>query len=234
MRFAPFQRIVQRRRRERLTHRRMPEPLRIRRTNVYHRMMHMSRTPRPELRHLHPPVFGEMRRHNFVGVFNLATRRESALTSASSPPDQAGECSTPQPISSAQARRAHPPPALLRQTMPESSQSADRTMTHRWKNARTANPQTTAASSSSRLRAPSPRPGTRLLVGHERHGRNFACPMATLAMILQDRQHIFVESRRGRRDRLLKSDAKTESDTAKNSGHLEPHTVILLARVFPS
>ncbi len=39
-----------------------------------------------------------------------------------------------------------------------------------------------------------PRP--RLLIRHQRHRRNFARAMATLAVILQNRQHIFIERRR--------------------------------------
>ena len=53
----------------------MPQPLRIRRTNIDHRMMHVRRTPRPQFRHLHPSVFRKMRRHNLVGVFHLTLRR---------------------------------------------------------------------------------------------------------------------------------------------------------------
>ena len=119
MRLAPLQRIVQRRRRERLAHWRVPQPLRIRRTNIHHRVMHVRRTPRPELRHLYPPVLRKMRGHNFVGVFDFALRRNLHRPWASSPPDQAAEYSIPQPIFAAAARHAHLPQALPPQPTPE-------------------------------------------------------------------------------------------------------------------
>ena len=75
VRLAPLQRIAQRRRRERRSHWRMPQPLGIRRTNIHHRVMHMGRTSRAKLRHLHPPILGKMRRHNLVGVCNFSGRR---------------------------------------------------------------------------------------------------------------------------------------------------------------
>lgn len=36
-------------------------------------------------------------------------------------------------------------------------------------------------------------PWTRLLVGHERHRSDFAGPVATLAVVLQDGKNVFVE-----------------------------------------
>src|ERR1700691_5433475 len=40
------------------------------------------------------------------------------------------------------------------------------------------------------------RPGPRLLVSHQRHRRSFSTPMATLAFILQDRNHTLIKGRR--------------------------------------
>ena len=72
---------VQHRCRERYAHRRMAQPVRIWRANVDHRVMHMRRTRRPHLDHLHPFIFGEVRRHNFVCVFDRRHAPESCTGS---------------------------------------------------------------------------------------------------------------------------------------------------------
>src|ERR1700756_3462707 len=53
----------------------MPEPLRLRRADINHRMMNVGRTSRTELRHAHPTILGEMSGHNLVCVLDLAARR---------------------------------------------------------------------------------------------------------------------------------------------------------------
>ena len=55
---------------------RVPQPLGIRRPNVDHGMMHILRAGRMDFRHLYPFVFGEMRRHDLVGVFHVAVGRD--------------------------------------------------------------------------------------------------------------------------------------------------------------
>jgi hypothetical protein len=47
------------------------------------------------------------------------------------------------------------------------------------------------------------RPRPRLLVSHQRHRRSFPTPVATLAFVLQDRNHVFIEGRRRNRLRCL-------------------------------
>src|SRR5438270_7270772 len=54
--------------------RRIPEPRRIRWTNVDDCMMHMLPARWPNLRHLYPFVFGESCRHDFIRVFDVAAR----------------------------------------------------------------------------------------------------------------------------------------------------------------
>lgn len=40
-------------------------------------------------------------------------------------------------------------------------------------------------------------PGARLLVGQQRHGGDFAWPMALLAVLLEDGKNVFIEGDRG-------------------------------------
>jgi hypothetical protein len=56
--------------------------------------------------------------------------------------------------------------------------------------------------------------------------------MATLAVILQDRQHVFIEHRRRRHSRLLKSGttkADPQADDAEHASSFANHAVILQA-----
>src|SRR5580698_3449590 len=72
MRLAFLQRIVQRGGGKGFAYGSVPQPRRIRWTNINDRVMDMRRTTGPELRHLHPAVFCKMRSHNLVGVLDLA------------------------------------------------------------------------------------------------------------------------------------------------------------------
>ena len=127
----------------------MPQPRRIGRPDVHHRMMHMRRARRPNLRHLHPFILGKMCGHYLVRIFHFAIRRESAPPSAFSPPNPAAEYSSLHSKSAEQAHQARFRQALQHLPTPRCSQSAPHSTTDHWQNVRTADRQTMAASSAS-------------------------------------------------------------------------------------
>src|SRR5213593_1309915 len=60
--------------REGCTGRRIPQPVGIWWSNIDNRMVHMPPARGANLRHLYPPVLGESCGHDFICVFNIATR----------------------------------------------------------------------------------------------------------------------------------------------------------------
>ncbi len=145
VRVVPVLRIGQRRSRERHAHRRAAQPFRIRRPDVDHPVMHVFRTRWQHLRHLHPFIFGESRRHDFVGVLHRPMRgnrhrdghRHHVIRLRNAP------AAHPMPrrgrIAGVSGRRP------CRQPNPRSSGSPRRSARDRSKNVRIADRQTTAA-----------------------------------------------------------------------------------------
>jgi hypothetical protein len=79
------------------------------------------------------------------------------------------------------------------------------------------------------------RPWPRLLIGNQRHRCDFSRPVATLAAILQDWQHIFIKRRRPGDSCHPESSATKDCqpDREQSSDTTEPHNQILQAQVFP-
>ena len=138
-----------------------------------------------------------MRGHNLVRILHLALARESARPWASSRPGRAARMFHPSAHFLGAGASCASPAAPPHQPRRQSSQSAAGSRKHRWQKC----PYRGSANHGgiifiSTACAIGRRPRPRLLVGHQRHRRNFARPMATLAVILQDGQHIFIEGRR--------------------------------------
>ncbi len=66
------------------------------------------------------------------------------------------------------------------------------------------------------------RPGPRLLVGHQRHGSNFAVPMTALAMLLQDGENVSVERGSSFLDRRSGRGCRLSGNCGKEHDQDEP------------
>ena len=173
--------------------------------------MHMCGAARPKLRHLHPPVFRKMRRHNFVGVLNLTPRRN--LHGLGHLHHEIRVRNIPSFSPFPRCRRIFRIPRRSPSFGPRHNRRnlllGQRSIVGKMPIPRIGKPRRHHLHFDRMRHRPGPR--TRLLVGHEWHRRNFSRPMATLTMILQDRNHIFIERRRRGRSRLLQtSPAKTD------------------------
>ena len=96
--------IAETRRRKRNSHRRGPQPRRIRRTHIHHGMMHVLRARRANFRELYPLVFSESGGHDLVGVLHVAVRGNRHRRRASARSCRAAGCSSPSPTLSAEGR----------------------------------------------------------------------------------------------------------------------------------
>ena len=174
----------------------MPQPFRIRRPDVHHGMMHMRRASRTKLRHLHPAVFRKMRRHDLVRVFDFAVRLNRYRLRHLQ--HQVGLRNIPprSPLSRrwrlglVSRRRTRFRPLRNRRNFP----LAYRCIIRKMPIARIGKPRWHHLHLHRMSHGLSPGPS--LLVGQECHRCDLARTMATLAMILEDWQHVFVERRR--------------------------------------
>ena len=184
MRVLPVFWIAERRSGERRPQRCAAQPFRIRWANVDDRVMHKLWTRRPHFRHLHPLSLREVRGHNLVGVFDVAVRGNGhglghlqdniRLWDVPSPRPQPG----PWPILRIPGRDIALRPGQDRPNLERSQRGIVGKMpVARIRKPRRHHPRL------HRLRN-SARPWPSLLVGHQRHRRNFARPMTLLAMLL--------------------------------------------------
>ena len=173
---------------------RVAQPLRIRRPNVHDGVMHVLAARRTNLRHLHPFAFGESGGHDFVGVFDVAARgncnrlrhlhHDVRLRNvpAFRPVRRRGRIAC---VASGRAafRPAYKSRDFLRR---------ERRIVREMSATRIGEPRRhfpVAHCGGNCLRF-----GTRVVKRDERERRDFAGAMAALAMLLQDRQHVAVES----------------------------------------
>ena len=120
VRLQPVLRIAESRSGKGLADRRVPQPLRIRRPNIDHRVMHVLRAGRTNFRHLHPLVFGEMRGHDLVGVFHVAIGRDLDRLRHLQNHIRARDIPALSPLPRRQAHRADRPPERRLSPMPAS------------------------------------------------------------------------------------------------------------------
>jgi hypothetical protein len=158
-------------------------------------MMHMRRARRPHLRHLHPLVLRNMCRRNLVRVFHFPPRRnlhrpghlDHQIRLRNIPPFTPGPRS--RCVAQISRRRSRFLPSRNRSNL---------LRTQRWIVGETSIP---------RIGKPGRhhlhlhrtrnfcRPRPRLFISHQRHRCSFPAPVAVLALILEDRNHILIEGR---------------------------------------
>ena len=63
-------------------------------------------------------------------------------------------------------------------------------------------------------------PGTRLLIGEQRHRADFAGPMTFLAAILKDGENVLIKGRVGRTERAGRADQEQGEETRDNNHRL--------------
>ena len=152
MRLTLLVRVAQGRCREWFTDRCMPQPLRIRRTNVHHGVMHVCRDCQDET----PTSAPSDLRRNGSGRSRMCIRsrlvRGSSPVLASSRRDLVEECSSPEPTGEVVVHRCESPAGAPPSPMRKSLRSVAARVTNRSRTAHIAGRQTTAASSSSRRR----------------------------------------------------------------------------------
>ena len=192
---SPFLRVRKTRGRKWPAHRSIAQPLRSRRTNINHRMMHVLAARGPNLRHLHPLIFGESCGHDLVGVFHVPNRGKADRLWHLHDFVRLRDVPSFDPVT---GRRSISWRSCRRTSIHPSGDNRDLLRSERW---------VVGESSVTRVGKPGRHllrlhrtfdgrgPGSCLLVGYEGHGRNLAFAMADLAVILQDGHDVPIKRR---------------------------------------
>ena len=157
--------------------------------------MHILAARRPNLRHLHPCVLRESRGHDFVGVFDVAVRRNRHRLRHPEHIIRLRDDPSWRPtarwrrVLGVSLGRAHIGPRdkrcnLLRR---------QRRIIGKMSAARIGEPR--RHDPPRHFRFDLARISSRFVVIHQRHGCDFVCPVTRLAVLLQDGSNVFIECR---------------------------------------
>ena len=158
---------------------------------------------RPHFDHLHPPVLGKMRGHDFVGIFHFTARRNRnrprhlhhGIRRRNIP------AVSPQVWPGRPARVSRRSTSFIPIRNRGDLSSGQRRIIRKFSIPRIGKPgwHHLHLHRSRNLSRQWPS----LFISHQRHGRRLTGAMATLAMILKNRKNVFIKSRRRRLFRSL-------------------------------
>lgn len=201
MGLVPQRRIVQARRGEWLVERRSPQPLGIRRPDVHHGMVHVLPARRPNFGELDPLVFRETGGNDFVGVLDVAGGGNGDRLRHL---DHAIRFRNVPALGPARRRRRIVRITWLSCVGPGGEGGnlfvVQRRIISEMSATGIGEPGRHTPGANVVTDQPGPR--FRLLVGDQRHGRDFARAVTSLAMLLKNGEHVAIKRRRGWRGLL--------------------------------